>query len=249
MTVNGAGIVFPGGAGFDALRAALAGHLPPRVRHPKEGADVLAVPQAALAGVPSSARRADRFSKMVLLAASGAHAGCGAAAERTGLILATALGPHATVFRFVNELLEYGDAKVSPTVFSQSVHAAALSMVAAALGALGPAHTVADLADPFGNAVALARAWLAEGRCDAVLVGAADELSDVLVHVVKRKWPGAVPGEGAVFFRFEREGGVPFPTDARLSPQDDELPGFGVGRIASAVRLAVWWCSNSGKGE
>ena len=43
----------------------------------------------------------------------------------------TAFGPHGTVFRYVNEMLEFGDAKASPTVFSQSVHAAAASMIAA----------------------------------------------------------------------------------------------------------------------
>jgi len=212
MTITGLGIVFAGGAGVPALREALVSGTPPEATTlEKEGVQVMAVPPAALTGNPvlAPARRADRFCKMTLLAAMEAWQGCGADPLRTGIILATAFGPHATVFRFVNEMLDFGDAKVSPTVFSQSVHAAAASMIATAAGLHGPALSLADLAAPFEEALALAGCWLDSGRCDAVLVGAADELSDVLAHVVRRKWPHAfVPGEGAVFFRLERTGGV-----------------------------------------
>jgi 3-oxoacyl-[acyl-carrier-protein] synthase II len=212
MNVTGMGVVFAGGAGVPALRAALLAGKPlePKTLE-RENVPVLAVPPAALTGNPvlAPARRADRFCKMTLLAAMEAWQGCVADPRRTGLILATAFGPHATVFRFVNEMLEFGDAKTSPTVFSQSVHAAAASMVATAAGLHGPTLNLADLAMPFEEALTLAECWLAGGRCDAVLVGAADELSDVLAHVVRRKWPQAhVLGEGAVFFRLEREGGV-----------------------------------------
>ena len=70
----------------------------------------------------------------------------------------------------VGEVLEFGDEQASPTVFSQSVHAAAASMVAAAAHLHGPTLTVADLAFPFEEALVLADAWLAADRCDAVLV-------------------------------------------------------------------------------
>lgn len=212
MNITGMGVVFAGGAGVSALRAALLAGKPLEGRpHEKEGVPVLAVPPSALVGNPvlAPARRADRFCKMTLLAAMEAWQGCGADPRRTGIILATAFGPHATVFRFVNEMLDFGDAKVSPTVFSQSVHAAAASMIATAAGVHGPTLNLADLAMPFEEALALADGWLESGRCDTVLVGAADELSDVLAHVVRRKWQHAfVPGEGAVFFRLERTGGV-----------------------------------------
>ena len=212
MTITGMGVVFAGGAGVPALREALVAGKPlePTMLE-KEGVPVLAVPQSALAGNPvlAPARRADRFCKMTLLAAMEAWQGCGADPRRTGLILATAFGPHATVFRFVNEMLDFGDAKTSPTVFSQSVHAAAASMIATAAGLHGPTMNLADLALPFEEALTLAECWLESGRCDAVLVGAADEVSDVLAHVVKRKWPQTyVLGEGAAFFRLERAGGV-----------------------------------------
>lgn len=225
MNLAGMGIVFPGGAGVEALRSALVAGVPLQGRLlEKEGVPVLSVPAAALTGNPvlAPARRADRFSKMTLLAAMEALNGCAADPGRTGIVLATAFGPHGTVFRYVNEMLEFGDAKASPTVFSQSVHAAAASMIAVAAKLHGPALSVADLAFPFEEALALADGWLESGRCDAVLVGAVDEVSDVLAHVVRRKWsvpadgisrpfaaggPAFVPGEGAVFFRLERAGG------------------------------------------
>lgn len=235
MNVAGLGIVFPGGAGLPALQAALrAGRPLTGTTLEKEGVPVLQVPAAALTGNPvlAPARRADRFCKMALLAATEALAGNTADPERTGLILATAFGPHGTVFKFVNDLLDYGDAKASPTVFSQSVHAAAASMIAASAGLHGPTLTVADLAMPFEEALALAENWLESARCDAVLVGAVDEVSDVLAHVVRRKWSFAadgiarpsrngstayVPGEGAVFFRLERGGGLRISLDAGIS--------------------------------
>lgn len=225
MNLAGLGIVFPGGAGVSALRAALTAGLPLTGEMlAKEKVPVLKVPAAALTGNPvlAPARRADRFCKMTLLAATEALAGCAVPPERIGIILATAFGPHGTVFKFVNDLLEFGDEQASPTVFSQSVHAAAASMVAAAAHLHGPALTVADLAFPFEEALTLAEAWLAADRCDAVLVGAVDEISDVLAHVVRRKWavasdgiarptsaepPAYVPGEGAVFVRLERGNG------------------------------------------
>ncbi len=225
MNLAGLGIVFPGGTGVPALREVLSAGRPLMGEMlAKEQVPVLKVPAAALTGNPvlAPARRADRFCKMTLLAATEALAGCAVPPERVGIILATAFGPHGTVFKFVNDLLEFGDEQASPTVFSQSVHAAAASMVAAAAHLHGPALTVADLAFPFEEALALADAWLAAGRCDAVLVGAADEISDVLAHVVRRKWAIAadgiarpalagplacVPGEGAVFVRLERGNG------------------------------------------
>ncbi len=237
MNLAGLGIVFPGGAGVPALRAALSAGRPLTGETlVKEPVPVLKVPAAALTGNPvlAPARRADRFCKMTLLAATEALAGSAVPPERIGIILATAFGPHGTVFKFVNDLLEFGDEQASPTVFSQSVHAAAASMVAAAAHLHGPTLTVADLAFPFEEALVLADAWLAADRCDAVLVGAVDEISDVLAHVVRRKWavasdgiarpasaepPAYVPGEGAVFFRLERAGGARVSVGSEVSAE------------------------------
>lgn len=249
MNITGLGVVFAGGAGVSALRDAVAAGKPLEAKaHEKEGVPVLAVPASALTGNPvlAPARRADRFCKMTLLAAMEAWQGCGADPLRTGIILATAFGPHATVFRFVNEMLDFGEAKTSPTVFSQSVHAAAASMIATAAGLHGPTLNLADLALPFEEALTLAECWLESGRCDTVLVGAADELSDVLAHVVRRKWPGAfVPGEGAVFFRLERTCGVRVSVGTEVSAEaachliDTEALGGDEAALRARTRAAA----------
>jgi hypothetical protein len=90
------------------------------------------------------------------------------------------------------------------------VHAAAASMIASTIQSHGPVLNLADLAFSFESALTLADAWLEEGRCDVVLVGATEELSDVYVHAVSRVWGTRfVPGEGSFFFRLERNGKGP----------------------------------------
>ncbi|RKX47519.1 MAG: hypothetical protein DRP64_00800 [Verrucomicrobia bacterium] len=163
-------------------------------------------------------RRADRFSKMATLAAHDAVADSGIELEnpeRVGIIFATAFGPHNTTFRFQDDIIEYGDGGVSPTIFSNSVHNAAVSYISRALGIKGPTWTVTGFRDPFGQALALAQAWLAEGRCNQVLLGAGDECGTVMEYICSEKLPIAsdgkvseneyVPGEGAAFFLIDNE--------------------------------------------
>lgn len=213
MNVSGVGVVCAGGAGMEALKAYLldADAPQPQPMGSKEPLPVLQVPAEVFKNpLLAPVRRADRFCKMTLLAALEAWQGAQADPARVGIIQATACGPHATVFKFVNELLDFGESKSSPTVFSQSVHAAAASMIASTLKTQGPVLNLADLAFPFESALTLAEAWLEEGRCDAVLVSATEELSDVYVHAVSRLWGERfVPGEGSFCFRLERDGQGP----------------------------------------
>ncbi len=213
MKLSGVGVVCSGGAGIDALKVYLNNPDAPKPipLGNKESLPVLQVPSEVFKNpLLSPVRRADRFSKMTLLAALESWQGAEADLSRVGIILASACGPHATVFKFVNDLLDFGEAKSSPTVFSQSVHAAAASMIASTIHSHGPVLNLADLAFPFESALALADAWLEEGPCDVVLVGATEELSDVYVHAISRVWGNRfVPGEGAFFFRLERGGTGP----------------------------------------
>jgi len=156
-------------------------------------------------------RRADRFSKMAVLAAHDAMDGIEIEnLERVGIIFATAFGPHNTTFRFQDDIIDYGDGGVSPTVFSNSVHNAAVSYISRALGIKGPTWTVTGFRKPFEQAMQLAQAWLDEGRCDQVLLGAGDECGTVMEYICSEKLPIAadgkvaenafVPGEGMAFF-------------------------------------------------
>lgn len=226
MRVDGVGIVTAGGRGIEQLDVALR-----RGWQKPECVDVPGIEHTVPAyrvdksilkdkETLNGMRRADRLSRMATLAAVDAHedAACGTADDRTrlGIVVATALGPHVRTFGFLDDILDYGDAAVSPTTFSHSVHNAAASYVATALDCHGPVVTLTDFDFAFHQALTTARCWLEGGRCDRVLVGAVDELGDVLLHSAGRlgnipedgrmrpfaldESPVCVPGEGAAFF-------------------------------------------------
>ena len=212
------GLVFGRGRGTTCLQNALAeGWQPPGP-----------VPTEALVDKTFSrkVRRADRLSKMAVVAAADALKDSAVTIEdaaRVGIVFATAFGPHATTFKFLDDILDYGDKSVSPTSFSHSVHNAAASYVASVLGIRGPVMTFTHFHFAFQEAVRLAGIWLEEGRCDHVLVGTADECGTAMEYIAGRKlnialdgkiypfrlgpMPSAVPGEGSAFFLVSAEPG------------------------------------------
>jgi 3-oxoacyl-[acyl-carrier-protein] synthase II len=226
MNVAGLGVVFAGGRGIGALTEALRrGWTPPQRREiafsPGRTLPVYAVDDETIKdkAVLKGMRRADRFSKMAVLAAWDAVRDAGietpCEGEGLGIILATAFGPQVTAFQFLDEIIDYGDASVSPILFSHSVHNAAASYVASALGNRGPTLTLTQFGSSFHQALVLAEAWLREGRCAKVLVGSVEECGAVMEHLCSRKLelaedgrirpfdcsasPLAVPGEGSAF--------------------------------------------------
>lgn len=230
MNILGIGAVFSGGIGVEALENALRdGWRPPsRVEAPRaEQGGRFAYP-VNLDAAPDRTllkkiRRADKLSKMCVLAAAGALADSGVAdpaAKRLGIILATAFGAHVTTFDFLDGILDFGDAHASPTTFSNSVHNAAASYISSSLNIQGPTLTVTRFSFSFQSALQLAATWLEQGRCDYLLVGAADQYGEVLGYVAEHKLKtapdgritpfafnraGHVPGEGALFFLLSGE--------------------------------------------
>jgi 3-oxoacyl-[acyl-carrier-protein] synthase II len=229
MNIAGMGVVGAMGRGVASLEGALnQGWTAPGTVEIRGGRlPVYAVSPEALTDktVLAKARRADRFTRMAVLAAADALQDSGLAGSldraRLGVIVATALGPHATTFGFLDGVLDFGDAAVSPTAFSHSVHNAAASYIAMTLEVRGPTLTLTHFDFAFHQAVILARTWLAENRCDAVLIGSVDELGAVMQYVCGRllrpaqdgrikpfafsHQPESVPGEGSVFFLLTRE--------------------------------------------
>lgn len=232
MNVAGIGVVCSRGRGLDAFATALReGWRAPAWRTvaslPGAEVPVHAVDDELLRdrAILGAMRRADRFTKMAVLAAADAVTDAGLAvapgSSDVGIVLASGLGPHATGFRFLDEMLEYGEAAPSPTLFSRSVQNAAASHVALHLGAHGPTVTLTQFHFSFHQALLLASAWLSEGRCAQVLVGATEECGAVLEYVCRERIrlapggrieplrfaaePAAVPGEGSVFFVLTRE--------------------------------------------
>ncbi len=264
MKILGTGLVCARGRGKDAVVS--KNWKPPEfieVPFQKELFPVYAVASETLKDktVLGSMRRADRFSKMATLAAHDAVADSGIEfkdPERVGIIFATAFGPHNTTFRFQDDIIDYGDAGVSPTIFSNSVHNAAVSYISRALGIKGPTWTITGFRDPFGQAVALAQAWLAEGRCDQVLLGAGDECGTVMEYICSQKLPIAadgkvrmddspayVPGEGAAFFLVDGQVGG---TQLEV-PGKSHAPLFGNMLTDSALECAVRFFGCTSKEE
>lgn len=236
MYIAGLSTVFNRGRGLDALAQALEeGWQAPEWRdHPSGQIPVYDVSKEVLAdkALFKKMRRADRFSRMAVMAASDAFgdavnndaafaSGLSPDKQNLGIIVSTALGPHATTFKYLNDILDYGDAGPSPTLFSHSVHNAAASYIAATLECRGPTLTISQFGLSFHHALILARAWLDEGRCDYVLAGSVDECSPAMEYIVSQKTalaadgrihpftfgdkPVAVPGEGSVFMLLTRE--------------------------------------------
>lgn len=225
MNILGTGIIFSRGMGVSALGNALhtGWQKPSEVdasgaqgrKRPVYQVDLDAVTDRTLL---KKLRRADKLSKMSVLAAADALADSGIADitnKKIGIILATAFGAQVTTFEFLDGILDYGDATVSPTTFSNSVHNAAASYISSALNIQGPTLTVTQFRFSFQSALQLAQMWLQQGRCDYLLVGAVDHYGDVLGYVAEEKLHTApdgrikpfaftptcqVPGEGALFF-------------------------------------------------
>lgn len=224
MNVLGIGILFSGGRGILSFKNALrAGwqkpeeYEIPRINK-KTMAYIVKPEHIADKVLLKKMRRADRFSKMAVLAASDAirDSGLDIAKNRIGIILSTAFGAHQTTFDFLDDIIDYGEAGVSPTTFSNSVHNAAASYIASALDITGPTLTVTRFFFSFQSALQLAQTWINDNRCDYVLVGAVDVCGEVMRYIFDKKLGTSadgkirpfnlsspsppVPGEGSVFY-------------------------------------------------
>lgn len=170
--------------------------------------------------VLQKARRADRFSRLAVLTAHDALRDSGLSPEEagrsTGIIVSTAFGAHSTIFKFLDDIIDYGEANVSPTTFAHSIHNAAAAYIASVLDCKGPTMTVTQFYFTLHQALLLAYAWLIENRVDRVLVGVVDECSPAMEYICEEKLsiapdgkmrplgcsdkPRFIPGEGSTFF-------------------------------------------------
>lgn len=243
------GIVFARGRGIDSLDKALreGWQRPDEVEIKGRKSFVYRVDQETISdrALLKNMRRADRLSKMAVVAASDALAESGIEdinRKRVGIITATALGAHVTTFAFLDDILEYGDTNVSPTTFSNSVHNAAASYISSALGIEGPTLTVTQFFFSFQSALQLAKVWLDEGRCDYVLAGAVEQYGEVLDYIYDTKLSPSpdgrirpfsfkpayqVPGEGSVFFLLsnkKHENTLCEIHDVSVNSEDKDMP-------------------------
>ncbi len=220
--IEGIGVITARGRGVDHFEQALIeGWKKPELS--EDGRLAYRIPKELLQDrdVLQKARRADRFSRLAILSAYDAVQDSGLQLAdiqntRTGLIVATAFGGHSTIFNFLDDIIDYGETKVSPTTFAHSIHNAAASYVASVLGCQGPVITTTQFFFSFQQSLLLAYAWLQQGRIDRVLLGVADECSSAMEYICEEKLtiaadgkmlplsyaekPKLVPGEGSAFF-------------------------------------------------
>ncbi len=171
-------------------------------------------------------RRLGRFSRLALLGSYLALDDAGLLGkiegEKIGMIVASGYGPTAETFEFLNQINEEGDECVSPTLFSNSAHSVAQSMISIVLGMTGPALTVSEFRMSVPMALVNALQWLREGRVRHVLLGAVDEHCATRLYCHERLYGtesrrrmqalnyhqySAILGEGAVFLVLSRYDG------------------------------------------
>lgn len=118
MYIHGIGIISSVGRGLDAFCGALtSGPLP------MTGDGFHRVSEKDLKDpiLAKEARRADRFDRMAILAGLDALRDARIRSDVhpsiVGLILATGLGPHVTTFRFLDDIINFKERDVSPTLF------------------------------------------------------------------------------------------------------------------------------------
>jgi hypothetical protein len=136
---------------------------------------------AAWAGKPARLARMDRLCALALVACDAAlldarmvPGGADWQAERTGIVLGTAFGCHATNEAYYRGFLARGVEAASPRLFAYTLPSSPVGEISIHHRILGPASTqVAGLVAAI-DALAEGTRHLAQGRVDRVLVAAAD---------------------------------------------------------------------------
>ncbi len=163
----------------------------------------------------SKARRLDRGSQYAIVAArqclADADYAMAGREERTGILLGTGSAGAGPLTEFERQMAESPES-ASPFLFPNTVANAPASQVAIELGIKGPNVTITQKDPAPLNALFYGRMLLADGRADALLVGAADEwnldyhLAYERVRATRTATrPGFVLGEGAALILVEDE--------------------------------------------
>jgi hypothetical protein len=201
MNIAGMGVISPAGRGLEALKNSVQKIVP--------GQKVYSVAAETFNDktVLSNARRTDKFTRMAVLAAHDALVDSGLQdinKDRLGIIITTAFGPHPMTFKFLDDILSYGDCAVSPTAFSHSVHNSCAHYVAQVLAAHGPLTTITDFKFPLEDGLAIASTWFDAAAVDYVLLCAVEE-SGIVSEDIIRDFKDHAIVEGAVVFLLTKQ--------------------------------------------
>ncbi len=171
-------------------------------------------------------RRMNRFGKMAVLAASLAleDAGWKMPLKRrdVALVIASGYGASKSTFDFLDTMIDDEGRCPSPTLFANSVHSSAAAHLSIVMQIGGPSLTVSQFEMSPLSALFTAHQWLSQGRVEAVLFGAVDEICPILGYSYDRLFAPpisnriepfvwdrqtAIMGEGAVFMLLTRDKG------------------------------------------
>ncbi len=164
----------------------------------------------------SKARRLDLGSQYAIVAARQCLADAGydmaSREERTGILLGTGSAGAGPLTEFERQMAVESPEAASPMLFPYTVANAPASLVAIELQIRGPNVTIIQKDPAALNALFYGRMLLADGKADALLVGAADEWNALYHQGFERVLatrtstrPGFALGEGASVVLIERE--------------------------------------------
>ncbi|MDD5599493.1 MAG: beta-ketoacyl synthase chain length factor [Victivallaceae bacterium] len=176
MFISGIGFISGEGIGLQALRQTCASSSPA----PEIDDEIIKSYK-----FPRDLRRADRFSRLCMIAGNEALKGSDMETDNCGIIVVTALGPHETTFSFLGDLIDYSGAEVSPTKFSHSVHNAAAAYTSIFCGIDAFSLTVVGFDNSWAKGLLAAEIMLEQQQADKVLLIGADE----------KKTAGGTPGK------------------------------------------------------
>lgn len=164
----------------------------------------------------AKARRLDRGSLYAVVAARQCLKIAGyemaGREERTGILLGTGSAGAGPLTEFERQMAAESPELASPFLFPYTIANAPASVVAIELGIRGPNVTICQKDPSALNSLFYGRILLADGRADAILVGAADEWNLVYHEAYERvratrtaTRPGFALGEGAGLVLIEDE--------------------------------------------
>lgn len=168
--------------------------------------------------------------------------------DRTGVVLATTLGSFRSTSDFTRDtLMQERPYLVNPVLFPNTVMNCAAGQAAIRLGLRGVNATVAGGPVAFLHALRYATDVLSQGYADAIVVGAAEELSPhrAWSQALVRGETGAGCGEAAVAFVVTRDDQPGPPAGGRGQPRIlASAAGYGPGgrageALTRCVRRAV----------
>lgn len=255
------GLLTPAGVGLEPVRSALAGRPAEPRSHKEHAADhgpaqrTRAVPvrlRTLFDPPPPRLARLDRYPRLFLAAGLLALRGVELSEEEQlncGVAVGSSFGCWGVDEQYHRGLLTRGPRLCSPLHFGYTVPGSAAGELSIAGRLRGPNATW--VAGRASGLIALSEAarWIADGRCDRAVAGAADAMGGWLARELRDAgWPPDVAGEGAAALLLERAdlaeeaGRVPLlelePGRAWFDPSQDGdawSPPAEIGPVAGAI--------------